>query len=475
MQEPINQQKPKSISQAVPPSNTGGRPSIRFPEELPVSGQRQLIKDALQSHQVVIVCGETGSGKTTQLPKICLDLGRGVMNGGKLIGHTQPRRIAATATAKRIAQELGTPIGQDVGYQVRFADKTSPSASIKLMTDGILLAETQRDPQLKAYDTLIIDEAHERSLNIDFLLGYLRQLLPKRPDLKLIITSATIDAARFAEHFAIHGKVAPVIEVSGRLFPVEQRYSPLEGDAKPGTKPDVKNESKAAKELPEAVAEEIANVWREGAAGAGDVLVFLPGEREIRDCAEALRKDHVLQQRFHPEVLSLFARQSVAEQERVFAPSNSRRIILTTNVAETSLTVPNIRYVIDSGLARVKRYSYRNKVEQLQIEPISQAAANQRAGRCGRVADGICVRLYSEQDFQSRPKFTDPEILRSSLAAVLLRMSALRLPKIQHFPFIDKPLGRAIADGVQLLDELEQLNLKRIPLMRIRIFSITSS
>jgi ATP-dependent helicase HrpA len=450
VQEPINQQKPKASPATVPASNTSRRLEIRFPEELPVSGQRQIIKDALSSHQVVIVCGETGSGKTTQLPKICLDLGRGTINGGRLIGHTQPRRIAATATAKRIAQELGTPIGQDVGYQVRFADKTSQGASIKLMTDGILLAETQRDPQLRAYDTLIIDEAHERSLNIDFLLGYLRQLLPKRPDLKLIITSATIDAKRFSDHFAINGKSAPVIEVSGRLFPVEQRYEPLE----PDTKPDGKKESKEAKEIPDAVAEAIANVWREGASGAGDVLVFLPGEREIRDCAEALRKDHVLQQRFHPEILSLFARQSVAEQERVFNPGNGRRIILTTNVAETSLTVPNIRYVVDSGLARVKRYSYRNKVEQLQIEPISQAAANQRAGRCGRVSDGICIRLYSEQDYLNRPKFTDPEILRSSLAAVLLRMSSLRLPRIQEFPFIDKPLGRAIADGVQLLDEL---------------------
>ncbi|MBU3594481.1 ATP-dependent RNA helicase HrpA [Polynucleobacter sp. 71A-WALBACH] len=450
MQEPINQQKPKASPATVPASNTPRRLEIRFPEELPVSGQRQIIKDALSSHQVVIVCGETGSGKTTQLPKICLDLGRGTMNGGRLIGHTQPRRIAATATAKRIAQELGTPIGQDVGYQVRFADKTSQGASIKLMTDGILLAETQRDPQLRAYDTLIIDEAHERSLNIDFLLGYLRQLLPKRPDLKLIITSATIDAKRFSDHFTLNGKPAPVIEVSGRLFPVEQRYEPLE----PDVKPDGKKESKEAKEIPDAVAEAIASAWREGASGAGDVLVFLPGEREIRDCAEALRKDHVLQQRFHPEILSLFARQSVAEQERVFNPGNGRRIILTTNVAETSLTVPNIRYVVDSGLARVKRYSYRNKVEQLQIEPISQAAANQRAGRCGRVSDGICIRLYSEQDYLNRPKFTDPEILRSSLAAVLLRMTSLRLPRIQEFPFIDKPLGRAIADGVQLLDEL---------------------
>lgn len=450
MQEPLNQQKPKASPETVPASNTSRRLEIRFPEELPVSGQRQIIKDALSAHQVVIVCGETGSGKTTQLPKICLDLGRGTMNGGRLIGHTQPRRIAATATAKRIAQELGTPIGQDVGYQVRFADRTSQGASIKLMTDGILLAETQRDPQLRAYDTLIIDEAHERSLNIDFLLGYLRQLLPKRPDLKLIITSATIDAKRFSDHFSLNGKSAPVIEVSGRLFPVEQRYEPLE----PDVKPDGKKESKEAKELSDAVTEAIAKVWREGVSGAGDVLVFLPGEREIRDCAETLRKDHVLQQRFHPEILSLFARQSVAEQERVFNPGNGRRIILTTNVAETSLTVPNIRYVVDSGLARVKRYSYRNKVEQLQIESISQAAANQRAGRCGRVSDGICIRLYSEQDYLSRPKFTDPEILRSSLAAVLLRMSSLRLPRIKEFPFIDKPLGRAIADGVQLLDEL---------------------
>ena len=431
----------------MPAPNTGKRMEISFPEQLPVSAQRQVIAEALLAHQVVIVCGETGSGKTTQLPKICLDIGRGSMNGGKLIGHTQPRRIAATATAKRIAQELGTPIGVDVGYQVRFADKTSPGASIKLMTDGILLAETQRDPQLRAYDTLIIDEAHERSLNIDFLLGYLRQLLPKRPDLKLIITSATIDANRFAEHFALGGKPAPVIEVSGRLFPVEQRYAPLEIN-------EGKKESKEFQDIPDAVAQAINQVWREGASGAGDVLVFLPGEREIRDCAEVLRKDHVLQQRFHPEILSLFARQSVAEQERVFSPGNGRRIILTTNVAETSLTVPNIRYVIDSGLARVKRYSYRNKVEQLQVEPISQAAANQRAGRCGRVSDGICIRLYSEQDFQSRDRFTDPEILRSSLAAVLLRMSALKLAKINEFPFLDRPLGRAIADGIQLLDEL---------------------
>ena len=417
---------------------------IEFPENLPVSGQREKITRALERHQVVIVCGETGSGKTTQLPKICLAMGRGRANGTqKLIGHTQPRRIAATSTAKRIAQELGSPLGEDVGYQVRFADKTSATASVKLMTDGILLAETQRDPLLNAYDTIIIDEAHERSLNIDFLLGYLRQLLPKRPDLKVIVTSATIDAERFAKHFANHDQLAPVIEVSGRLYPVEVRYQPL---LKPG--------QKEAIEIPDAVVDAVLELWREGPQTAGDILVFLPGEREIRDCAEAIRKDHILNQRFHPEVLSLFARQSVAEQERVFQSGGGRRIVLATNVAETSLTVPGIRFVIDAGLARVKRYSYRNKVEQLQVEPISQAAANQRAGRCGRVADGICIRLYDEADFNARPKFTDPEILRSSLAAVILRMRALKLPRIQEFPFIEPPLGRAITDGVQLLEEL---------------------
>ncbi len=417
---------------------------IQFPESLPVSGQRERITQALEQNQVIIVCGETGSGKTTQLPKICLAMGRGRANGtGQLIGHTQPRRIAATSTAKRIAQELGSPIGEDVGYQVRFSDKTSSTASVKLMTDGILLAETQRDPLLSAYDTIIIDEAHERSLNIDFLLGYLRQLLPKRPDLKVIVTSATIDANRFAEHFGSKDRPAPVIEVSGRLYPVEVRYQPL---LEPG--------QKEPKDIPDAVVDAVGQLWREGAHAAGDILVFLPGEREIRDCAEAIRKDHVLNQRFHPEVLSLFARQSVGEQERVFQSGGGRRIVLATNVAETSLTVPGIRFVIDVGLARVKRYSYRNKVEQLQVEPISQAAANQRAGRCGRVSDGICIRLYDEADFNARPKFTDPEILRSSLAAVILRMRALKLPRIQDFPFIEPPMGRAISDGVQLLEEL---------------------
>ena len=417
---------------------------IDFPPELPVSAQRDVIARALMDHQVVIVCGETGSGKTTQLPKICLSIGRGRANGtGKIIGHTQPRRIAATSTAKRIAEELGSPIGVDVGYQVRFNDKTQESASIKLMTDGILLAQTQRDPLLLAYDTIIIDEAHERSLNIDFLLGYLKQLLKRREDLKVIVTSATIDARRFAEHFSMNGQPAPVIEVSGRLFPVEVRYRPL---LEPG--------SKEPRETPDAVVDAVSELWREGVSSAGDVLVFLPGEREIRDCAEVLRKDHFLNQRFHPEVLTLFARQSVAEQERVFKSGHGRRIVLATNVAETSLTVPGIRFVIDAGLARVKRYSYRNKVEQLQVEPISRAAANQRAGRCGRVADGICIRLYDEADFNARAAFTDPEILRSSLAAVILRMRALKLARIQEFPFIDPPLGRAISDGVQLLEEL---------------------
>jgi ATP-dependent helicase HrpA len=416
---------------------------IEFPELLPVSGQRERIMAALQDNQVIVVCGETGSGKTTQLPKICLAMGRGRMNGSRgMIGHTQPRRIAATSTAKRIAQELGTPIGQDVGYQVRFTDATSLTASIKLMTDGILLAQTQHDPLLKAYDTIIIDEAHERSLNIDFLLGYLRQILPKRPDLKIIITSATIDATLFAKHF-FFGKEVPIIEVSGRLFPVEIRYRPL-----------MQASAKEDKEVPEGVLDAIVELWGQGVSGMGDILVFLSGEREIRDCAEVLRKNIPLQQRYQPEVLSLFARQSVGEQEKIFQVGRGRRIILATNVAETSLTVPGIRFVIDAGTARVKRYSYRNKVEQLQIELISQSAANQRAGRCGRVADGICIRLYAEDEYIQRPAYTDPEILRSSLAGVILRMASLRLAKIDEFPFIQTPTGRAINDGVQLLEEL---------------------
>ncbi len=420
-------------------------PPITFPEALPVSGRRDEIAAALLANQVVIVSGETGSGKTTQLPKICLSIGRGPgREGGGLIGHTQPRRIAATSTAKRIAQEIGTPLGEHVGYQVRFNDTMSSGASVKLMTDGILLAETQNDPLLRAYDTLIIDEAHERSLNIDFLIGYLRQILPKRPDLKVIITSATIDAQRFAQHFASGDKPAPVIEVSGRLYPVEVRYRPITEDVPAGAQ---RSPQARERDLYDGIVEAVDELCR---VGPGDVLVFLPGEREIREAAEALRKHHPP----HTEILPLFARLSVQEQERVFKPSNARRIVLATNVAETSLTVPGIRYVVDTGLARVKRYSYRNKVEQLQVESISQAAANQRAGRCGRVANGVCIRLYEESDFTGRPRFTDPEILRSSLAAVILRMKALRLTEIESFPFIEPPLGRAVADGYQLLQEL---------------------
>ncbi|MGB9988756.1 ATP-dependent RNA helicase HrpA [Pseudoduganella rhizocola] len=426
-------------------------PPITFPEDLPVSGRRAEIAEALRKHQVVIVSGETGSGKTTQLPKICLELGRGQKG---LIGHTQPRRIAASSTAKRIAQELGTPLGENVGFKVRFNDTLSKGASVKLMTDGILLAETQTDPLLKGYDTIIIDEAHERSLNIDFLLGYLKQLLPRRPDLKVIITSATIDAERFARHFTQDGKPpVPVIEVSGRLYAVEIRYRPVEREQVTATSDASKPQARTAaaardkRDLMDAVVDGVDEVCR---IGSGDVLVFLPGEREIRDAAEALRKHHPP----HVEILPLFARLSVEEQDRVFRTTNARRIVLATNVAETSLTVPGIRYVVDAGLARVKRYSYRNKVEQLQIEPVAQSAANQRAGRCGRVADGVCIRLYEEQDFNQRPKFTDPEILRSSLAAVILRMKSLHLTAVETFPFIEPPLARAIADGYQLLQEL---------------------
>jgi ATP-dependent helicase HrpA len=440
---PPKKTRSASLSKQVPVRHP--LPAIEFPEELPVSARREEIAAALASHQVVIVSGETGSGKTTQLPKICLSIGRGV-NG--LIGHTQPRRIAASSTAKRIAQELGSPPGQHVGYKVRFNDTLSEGAWIKLMTDGILLAETQGDPLLRQYDTIIIDEAHERSLNIDFLLGYLKQLLPKRPDLKLIITSATIDAERFARHFETASQKVPVIEVSGRLYPVELRYRPVETDAKPGSAaPSAAAKAKEQRDLMDAIVDAVDELAR---IGPGDILVFLPGEREIRDAAEALRKHHPP----HVEILPLFARLSAQEQERVFKPTNARRIVLATNVAETSLTVPGIRYVVDAGTARVKRYSYRNKVEQLQVEPVSQSAAKQRAGRCGRVAAGVCIRLYDEQDFLQRPAFTEPEILRSSLAAVILRMKSLRLGDVEQFPFIESPLGRAIADGYQLLQEL---------------------
>ncbi|MBK6613322.1 ATP-dependent RNA helicase HrpA [Ottowia sp.] len=421
---------------------------IEFPDSLPVSARRAEIEAAVGAHQVVIVCGETGSGKTTQLPKIALAMGRGRLNArpgerGRLIGHTQPRRIAATSVAKRIADELHTPLGEVVGYKVRFNDRLTPGASVKLMTDGILLAETQTDPLLNAYDTLIIDEAHERSLNIDFLLGYLKQILPRRPDLKVIVTSATIDADRFAKHFEGRTGPAPVLMVSGRTYPVAQRWRPFE-------------ESRD-RDLNSAIADGVDELWA-GRPG-GDILVFLPGEREIREAADHLRK-HLAHGALTRgvEVLPLFARLSQAEQDRVFDPHGAPRIVLATNVAETSLTVPGIKYVIDAGTARVKRYSYRSKVEQLLVEPVSQAAANQRAGRCGRVSDGICIRLYDEKDFAGRPRFTDPEILRSSLAAVILRMKSLHLEgdsgRVEDFPFLDSPSGRAIADGYQLLNEL---------------------
>ena len=430
-------------------------PVIAFPESLPVSARRDEIEAALRAHPVVIVSGETGSGKTTQLPKIALAMGRG---GGvdwragdgatrrrrPLIGHTQPRRLAATSVAARIAEETQTELGALVGYQIRFHDRLQPGAAIKLMTDGILLAETQRDPLLRAYDTLIIDEAHERSLNIDFLLGYLKQLLPKRPDLKVIITSATIDAERFAQHFAGPNGPAPVIQVSGRTYPVEIRWRPFEESRDYG--------------LNEAIADAVDELWR-GGAHDGDILVFLPGEREIRDAADHLRRHLSHQPALRgTEVLPLYARLSAAEQSRIFHPSGARRIVLATNVAETSLTVPGIRYVIDSGLARVKRYSLRSKVEQLLVEPISQAAANQRAGRCGRVAEGICIRLFDERDFAARPRYTDPEILRSSLAGVILRMKSLGLGDVEAFPFLEAPSRRAITDGYQLLQELGALD-----------------
>ncbi len=432
--------------QATPPEagparyKPGPLPAITFPDALPVSAAREEILRALKTHPVVVVSGETGSGKTTQLPKLCALAGGG--ERGR-IGHTQPRRLAASSVARRIAEELGSPLGQDVGYKVRFNEQLSAGARFKLMTDGILLAETLGDPLLEQYDTLIVDEAHERSLNIDFLLGYLKRLLegPRRGTLRVVITSATIDAERFARHFALDGRDAPVIEVSGRMYPVEIRYrAPEEGEE--------------AAELADQVEAAIDELWQRA---SGDVLVFLPGEREIREIAQSLhrRKAKAGAGRFaQMEVMPLFARLSAAEQQRVFSPSNGLRVVLATNVAETSLTVPGIRYVVDSGLARVKRYRVRSKVEQLQIEPVSQAAANQRAGRCGRVADGVAIRLYSEEDYAGRPAFTDPELLRSSLAGVILRMTALRLGDPDAFPFLDPPARAAINDGFALLVEL---------------------
>ena len=410
---------------------------ITFDPALPVNQKREEIARAIAAHPVVIVCGETGSGKTTQIPKILLEMGRG---SAGMIGHTQPRRIAARTVAARIAEELNVELGGLVGYKVRFHDRAGTATVIKLMTDGILLAETQGDPQLRAYDTIILDEAHERSLNIDFLLGYLRKVLESRKDLKLVVTSATIDAERFSKHFTVRGNAAPVIEVSGRLYPVEVRYRPVEGDKEDTTRDEEE----------QALADAVVELCR---GGQGDVLVFLPGEREIRKAAEVLGKALAKDLR-GVEILPLYSRLSNAEQDRVFHPGGAQRVVLATNVAETSLTVPRIRYVVDTGLARVKRYSYRNKVEMLQVENISQAAAKQRSGRCGRVADGISVRLYSEEDFNARPPFTDPEVLRSSLAAVILRALSLNLGKVEDFPFLDPPSPRAITDGYALLHEL---------------------
>jgi ATP-dependent helicase HrpA len=417
-------------------------PAVTYPPELPVSQCREDIAAAIRDHQVVIVAGETGSGKTTQLPKICLELGRGTEGQ---IGHTQPRRIAARTVAERIAAELGTELGSVVGYQVRFSRTTSDQALVKVMTDGILLAELQRDPRLRRYDTLIIDEAHERSLNVDFILGYLKRLLPSRPDLKVIITSATIDPERFSKHFAggESGKQrwdAPIIEVSGRTYPVEVRYRPLADPDDPSEEP---------RDQVQGILDAVGELRAEG---PGDVLVFLSGEREIRDTADALAGQDGL------EVVPLYARLSAAEQYRVFQPHRGRRVVLATNVAETSLTVPGIKYVVDPGTARISRYSQRTKVQRLPIEPVSQASANQRKGRCGRTSDGVCIRLYSEEDFEARPEFTEPEILRTSLASVILRMAALDLGELADFPFVDPPESRNVADGVRLLEELGALS-----------------
>ncbi len=407
-------------------------PEITYPEILPVSQKKDEIRKAIEDHQVVIVAGETGSGKTTQLPKICLELGLGVKG---MIGHTQPRRLAARTVAERIAEELDTPLGETIGYQVRFADHSGDHTLVKLMTDGILLNEIARDRMLRGYDTLIIDEAHERSLNIDFILGYVKRLLPKRPDLKVIITSATIDPERFAAHF----DDAPIIEVSGRTYPVEVRYRPVEEDD----------------DQTQAILDAVDELALEP---PGDVLVFLSGEREIRDTAEALEKRELR----NTEILPLYARLSAAEQHRVFQSHRGRRIVLSTNVAETSLTVPGIKYVIDPGTARISRYSHRTKVQRLPIEAVSQASANQRKGRCGRVSAGVCIRLYSEEDFIGRPEYTDPEILRTNLASVILQMTDLGLGDILDFPFIDPPDRRNVKDGVNLLQELGALDGERL-------------
>ncbi|MGH3333376.1 MAG: ATP-dependent RNA helicase HrpA, partial [Nocardioidaceae bacterium] len=422
-------------------------PSVHYPPELPVAERREDIAAAIRDHQVVIVAGETGSGKTTQLPKICLELGRGVHG---LIGHTQPRRIAARSVAERIAEELDVELGTSVGYQVRFTDRSGDDTLVKLMTDGILLNELQHDRMLSAYDTLIIDEAHERSLNIDFIIGYLKQLLPRRPELKVIITSATIDPERFSRHFTdADGAGAPIVEVSGRTYPVEVRYRPLVEEMY-----DDDEGEPVVRDQTEAIVDAVRELVTEG---PGDILVFLPGEREIRDTADVLSKLRPARAVDDFDVVPLYARLSSAEQHKVFERHTKRRVVLATNVAETSLTVPGIRYVVDAGFARISRYSFRTKVQRLPIEPISKASANQRKGRCGRVEAGVCIRLYSEEDFESRPEFTDPEILRTNLASVILQMTALGLGDVARFPFVDPPDQRNVKAGVKLLEELGAL------------------
>ncbi|MGH8521617.1 MAG: ATP-dependent RNA helicase HrpA, partial [Gammaproteobacteria bacterium] len=403
-------------------------PRVEFPESLPIYAHVEDIAGALASRQVIVVCGETGSGKSTQIPKLCLSLGRGIRG---MIGHTQPRRIAARTIASRIAQELRVGVGQAVGFKVRFRDRAGPATYIKLMTDGILLAEIESDRRLEAYDTLIIDEAHERTLNIDFLLGYLKDLLPKRPDLKVIVTSATIDPQRFARHF----NDAPIIEVSGRAYPVELRYRPLEKD----------EEGPEDRDLGQAIVAAVDELSREP---PGDILIFLPGEKEIRDAAESLRHLRMT------EILALYSRLSAAEQDRVFTGHPGRRIVLATNVAETSVTVPGVRYVIDTGLARINRFNPNTKVQRLLTERISQASAEQRKGRCGRLSAGICIRLYAAEDYEARPEYTDPEILRSNMAAVILKLRALGMEELERFPLLDAPDSRAIKAGYKLLEEL---------------------
>ena len=446
--EPLQQHILKSIQDKQ--RKISSLPKITYPDGLPISENATQISAAIDANQVVIIAGETGSGKTTQIPKICLELGRGVDG---LIGHTQPRRIAARTVANRIAEELGTKLGEQVGYKVRFNDQVSEQSYIKLMTDGILLAEMQRDRLLLKYDTIIIDEAHERSLNIDFILGYLKKILVKRPDLKLIITSATIDPQRFAKHFSNkNGVPAPIIEVSGRTFPVEMRYRPLNDRV-------VNDDDDQSPQEVDIISGILSAVDELSDCGNGDILVFLNGEREIRDTAAALIKANLR----HTNILPLYARLTVSEQNQIFKPHSGRNIVLATNVAETSLTVPGIKYVIDPGTARISRYSYRTKVQRLPIEAISQASANQRSGRCGRVSEGICIRLYSEDDYKSRAEFTDPEILRTNLATVILQMHALDLGDIANFPFVEAPDNRNITDGVRLLEEIAAVESKELP------------